>query len=71
MLEVLLFKRLEIYFISDFSSSSTLVYAGSPNRPSTIVCIRMQWNHPDLTGCASGVGFGWAVTREQGVGAAI
>ena len=45
------------------------LFSGSPNRPSTIVCIRVQWNHPDLSGCThGGWGAGWAVSRKQGVG---
>jgi hypothetical protein len=27
------------------------LFSGSPNRPYTIVCIGVQWNHPDLAGC--------------------
>ena len=29
-----------------------------PYRSSTVVCIRVQWNHPALSGCAPG-GRGW------------
>ena len=68
MLEVLLFKRLEIYFISDFSSSSTLVYAGSPSRSSTIVCIRVQWNHSTYPGVSLGWGAGYGHFEVLGVG---
>ena len=28
----------------------------SQNRPPTIVCIRVQWNHSDLSGCTPGGG---------------
>ena len=31
-----------------------------------IECIRVQWNHPDLSGYTLGWGAGWAVTRKQG-----
>ena len=38
-----------------------------PNRSFTIVCIRVQWNHPDLSGCTPRVGCCyWAVTKKQG-----
>jgi hypothetical protein len=43
-------------------SSFMAFFSEIPNRSSTIVCIRVQWNHPDLSGC----GAGWAVTRKQG-----
>ena len=34
-----------------------------PLEPSqSIECIRVQWNHSDLSGCGSG----WAVARKQG-----
>ena len=39
-----------------------------PNSPSTIVCIRVQWNHPDLSGCAPRVGCWLGGCRKQGVG---
>ena len=29
-----------------------------------IVCIGVQWNHSDLSGCAPRVGAGWAVSRK-------
>jgi hypothetical protein len=28
------------------------LFSGVPNSSSTIVCIWVQWNHSDLTGCA-------------------
>ena len=34
------------------------------NHSDRIVCIGSQWNHPDLSGCAPRVGFGWAVIRK-------
>jgi hypothetical protein len=37
-------------------SSFMALFSGSPNRPSTIVCIREQWNHSDLSGSAPRVG---------------
>ena len=27
------------------------LFSGSPNSPTRIVCIRVQWNHADLSGC--------------------
>ena len=56
MLEVLLFKRLGIYFIPDFFSNSTLVYGGITNRSSRIVCIGVRWNQIGQVGGAPGVG---------------
>ena len=37
------------------------------NLTPNIVCIRVQWNHPDLSGCAPRVGVGWAIARKLGV----
>jgi hypothetical protein len=39
-----------------------------PNRPSTIVCIRVQWNHSDLSGCAPRVRFWLGGYWDTGVG---
>ena len=38
-----------------------------PNSSSTIVCIPVQWNHSDLSGCAPRVGVGWVAAGKQGV----
>ena len=50
---------------SELSKASILVaegkgakFSGIPNRSSTIVCIGVQWNHSDLSGCAPKVGSG-------------
>ena len=32
--------------------SFVALFSGVPNHPSTIVCIGVQWNHPNLSGCA-------------------
>ena len=37
-------------------SSFIALFSGSPNRSSNIVCIRVQWNHSDLSGRAPRVG---------------
>ena len=42
-------------------SSFIVLFSEIPNSPFRIVCIRVQWNHSDLSGRA-----GWAVTREWG-----
>jgi len=38
------------------------------NRSSRIVCIRVQWNHSDLSGCAPRVGCWLGGYLETGVG---
>ena len=40
-------------------SSFIALFSEIPNRSSTIVCIRVQWNHSDLSGCAPRVGSGY------------
>jgi hypothetical protein len=37
-------------------------------RPSTIVCIQVQWNHSDLSGCAPRVGCWLGGSRKCGGG---
>ena len=37
-------------------SSFIALFSEIPNRSSTIVCIGVQWNHSDLSGCAPRVG---------------
>jgi hypothetical protein len=37
-------------------SSFIALFSEIPNRPLRIVCIRVQWNHSDLSGCAPRVG---------------
>ena len=37
-------------------SSFIALFSGVPNRSFRIVCIRVQWNHSDLSGCAPRVG---------------
>jgi len=37
-------------------SSFIALLSGIPNHSPTIICIGVQWNHPDLSGCTPGVG---------------
>ena len=46
--------------------SGLIVVLKIPNPSKRIVCIRVQWNHSDLSGY-SPQGAGWTVARKQGV----
>ena len=47
------------------------VFAELPDWLHRIVCIGVQWNHPDLSGCAPRVGCWMGGYWEIGVGVAI
>jgi len=50
-------------------SSFIALFSEIPNSPSTIVCIRVQWNHPDLSGYAPRVGSVYGYFEVLGAGA--